>query len=204
MDRDGVKRMVREGDRVDVRTRFSGTWATGFEVAVAADDGCRVRRVSDGALLPALFAYHDIRTAAAKKDRDRDDRGNENSPIGCAVHVEHRDRAHLRPRLPATVDLATADALRAAILEVVDAAGEHIVIDLDRVDFLDGDGIRLLAAVQRHAWQRDTPVRLCGGSPLTRALFDLVALDALHDLDESAHERRAAGHPDGDGFGLDQ
>jgi hypothetical protein len=50
---------LQPGDRVDVRNRFDGRWTTGFRVdaVVADDDGYRfkLRRLSDGAVLPALF-----------------------------------------------------------------------------------------------------------------------------------------------------
>ena len=52
--------LLRPGDRVEVRNRFDGRWSPGFRVAavVADDDGYhfRVRRLSDGAVLPALFS----------------------------------------------------------------------------------------------------------------------------------------------------
>lgn len=55
-----VPASFRPGDRVDVRNRFDGRWSTGFRVdaVVADDDGYRfkLRRLSDGAVLPALFA----------------------------------------------------------------------------------------------------------------------------------------------------
>ena len=54
-----VEQLLRPGDRVDVRNRFDGRWSSGFRVdtVVADDDGYRfrLRRVSDGAVLPALF-----------------------------------------------------------------------------------------------------------------------------------------------------
>lgn len=57
---DGPETVLRPGDRVDVRNRFDGRWSTGFRVdaVVADDDGYRfrLRRLSDGAVLPALFA----------------------------------------------------------------------------------------------------------------------------------------------------
>lgn len=50
---------LQPGDRVDVRNRFDGRWTTGFRVdaVVADDDGYRfkLRRLSDGAVLPVLF-----------------------------------------------------------------------------------------------------------------------------------------------------
>jgi hypothetical protein len=49
------------GTRVEVRSRFDGTWANGFEVAEAVADGYRVRRLSDGTLLPAVFDDDEVR-----------------------------------------------------------------------------------------------------------------------------------------------
>jgi hypothetical protein len=54
--------------RVEVRCRFDGTWVSGFEV-VEQDDHFgparqgqyRLRRTSDGVVLPALFPAGDIR-----------------------------------------------------------------------------------------------------------------------------------------------
>ena len=56
---------VTPGTRVEVRSRFDQRWARGFEVAevVASDDAprYRVRRRSDGSLLPVLFDDDDLR-----------------------------------------------------------------------------------------------------------------------------------------------
>lgn len=50
---------------VDVRNRFDGGWSKGFEIAERVSDDrngqrFRVRRVSDGYLLPAVFAAEDL------------------------------------------------------------------------------------------------------------------------------------------------
>ncbi|MBI2703943.1 MAG: hypothetical protein HYX32_01435 [Actinobacteria bacterium] len=47
--------------RVEVRSSFDQRWSTGFEVLEAAEDGYRLRRLSDGAALPATFSRDDIR-----------------------------------------------------------------------------------------------------------------------------------------------
>ena len=52
---------LQEGGRVEVRRRFDAEWARGFEVAEVTDDGIRVRRLSDGEILPVLFDPDDIR-----------------------------------------------------------------------------------------------------------------------------------------------
>jgi hypothetical protein len=44
------------GTRVEVRNRFDGSWAPGFELAEPNDDrGWHVRRLSDGSVLPSPF-----------------------------------------------------------------------------------------------------------------------------------------------------
>ncbi len=63
------------GVAVQVRTRFDGGWTDGFAVdeVVDCDAGeqrYRLRRVTDGALLPVLFAAADIiPTAPARPTR---------------------------------------------------------------------------------------------------------------------------------------
>ena len=58
---------VRPGTRVEVRNRFDAKWTRGFEVADLVDGDepngpkYRVRRRSDGAILPATFTRDDLR-----------------------------------------------------------------------------------------------------------------------------------------------
>jgi hypothetical protein len=55
------------GARVEVLQRFESRWARGFEIVEAVDAGYRVRRRSDNAELPAVFAAADVR-----RERRRD------------------------------------------------------------------------------------------------------------------------------------
>lgn len=52
------------GTSVEVRRRFDQAWARGFEVASAAEDGYRLRRQSDGAVLPVCFPADDVRRSS--------------------------------------------------------------------------------------------------------------------------------------------
>jgi hypothetical protein len=56
---------MRSGTRVEVRSRFEMAWSRGFEVVeqVAADRGLRyrLRRRSDGSILPVLFDETELR-----------------------------------------------------------------------------------------------------------------------------------------------
>ena len=52
------------GTRVEVRSRFDRAWARGFEVAEqikGAAEGYRIRRRSDGSVLPVVFSPDDVR-----------------------------------------------------------------------------------------------------------------------------------------------
>lgn len=49
------------GTRVEVRERFAGKWARGFEIAEVDGGGYRLRRISDGSLLPTRFAPDVVR-----------------------------------------------------------------------------------------------------------------------------------------------
>lgn len=58
---------VRPGTRVEVRSRFESKWTRGFEVADRAESDAlgaatyKVRRRSDGSILPVTFSEADLR-----------------------------------------------------------------------------------------------------------------------------------------------
>jgi hypothetical protein len=49
---------------VEVRNRYDGGWAGGFQVAEQTPSGYRLRRLSDGAVLPEEFPAEDVRQVA--------------------------------------------------------------------------------------------------------------------------------------------
>jgi len=55
------------GTPVDVRRRFDYSWARGFEVAEATDTGYRIKRLSDGTVLPADFGIDEVRPHRKKQ-----------------------------------------------------------------------------------------------------------------------------------------
>jgi len=57
------------GTAIEVCNRFDRRWAKGFEVSVANAEGYRVRRLSDGQELPAVFSPEDVRR---RRDRSSD------------------------------------------------------------------------------------------------------------------------------------
>jgi len=174
----------RIGDRVEVVTRFTGNWVGGFEIATTGAAGCRVRRLSDDALLPTVFSYDQLRATSRNLDRT----AAPTSVRTLATHESRSDAVVLR--LPAELDIGTVELIRDSVLDAVDVAHGEVVLDFDGVEFLDSYGIRLLVTVRRRAWERDLPVRLHGGKPLIRALLDLVGVDPLYNPESSNTERR--------------
>ena len=57
---------LRPGTKVEVRKRFDASWARGFEVADAVEDGYLIRRLSDGHLLPTPFPTDEVRRERKK------------------------------------------------------------------------------------------------------------------------------------------
>ncbi len=55
-----------------MQSRFDRAWARGFEVAEEVREGAtsqyRVRRRSDGSILPVLFGDHEVREERRKND----------------------------------------------------------------------------------------------------------------------------------------
>jgi hypothetical protein len=60
---DGRERVPEQdvGMNVAVRNRYLGTWSAGFEVVALHLDGYSIRRTSDGAVLPQVIPFSDVR-----------------------------------------------------------------------------------------------------------------------------------------------
>jgi len=54
-----------KGTRVQVRNRFDGAWARGFEVYQSRRNGYLLRRLSDRHVLPTTFAAPELRQESA-------------------------------------------------------------------------------------------------------------------------------------------
>ncbi len=52
---------MRNGEKVEVFCRFTDSWAAGFVIHEVVEDGFRLRRSSDGSLLPGLTGLDDLR-----------------------------------------------------------------------------------------------------------------------------------------------
>ena len=67
MNAEAPVEVLEPGTRVDVRSRFDARWTHGFEIAEAVEGGYRIRRLSDGALLPTEFPASEVRVERKKR-----------------------------------------------------------------------------------------------------------------------------------------
>ena len=64
-----LESLLRTGTPVDVRSRFVGSWSRGFEVAEqVTEHGYRIRRLSDGTVLPDVFSDEEVRPRHQRVD----------------------------------------------------------------------------------------------------------------------------------------
>jgi anti-anti-sigma factor len=89
-------------------------------------------------------------------------------------------RGTVRLAVAGEVDLATAEALRAAMTRLMgDGRVTRIVVDFAEVGFLDAGGVTALLAGYRHAEERGIAFILVNCPPTPRRVLEIVALDKL-------------------------
>jgi hypothetical protein len=113
-----------EFDKVEVRNRYTGDWGAGFELHDTETTGdetrFKVRRRSDGAVLPDWFSAMDIRPPQSPRDHavepgsDADGRSAHVSPSGEASDAARDDQV---------LDLRSSGSSFAAIARSVGFAG---------------------------------------------------------------------------------
>lgn len=120
------------------------------------------------------------------------------------VLVRHRCR-YVLVTIAGEIDLGTAPRLRGALAELADRGG-RVVVDLERVQFIDAAGLGILVRAATVTAARGGSLRVVTAQPRTRRLFSISGLDrhvplawtvaeAVADLDENLPV--AERHPDG-------
>ena len=89
------------------------------------------------------------------------------------IDVVERD-GWLILRVEGELDIATAPSLDAELERAQDSAAERIVVDLDRVDFIDSTGLHVLVRHSFVASQNGGRLRLTEGSEQVQRLFKLT------------------------------
>ncbi|MGS2614864.1 STAS domain-containing protein [Micromonospora sp. LZ34] len=122
------------------------------------------------------------------------------------THVQARDaeRRQVVLRPTGEVDMSTADALEAALLDAVRQAGVgEVVVDLGDVGFLDSSGVRVLVHGVAVAREHDVTLRVTRPQPVVARVLRITSVDTLLGLADGDSGRSAdgdSGRPAGGGW----
>lgn len=101
-------------------------------------------------------------------------RGGPGAPA-LEISVDHRgDVAVLAPS--GSLDARGADQIKQALARLMDRGTAKLVVDLDRVDYLDSSGLGALVSAMKRARTMSGDLRLCAPSENVRAILDMTGL----------------------------
>ena len=108
------------------------------------------------------------------------------APPVLDVDVEHVDEACVI-RIQGELDIATAPTLESVLLHAMESAAPSIVLDLQRVSFIDSMGLRVLVWAAKESSQDGDRLRIdCGSGPVRRTM-DVTSLARSLPLTAGRH-----------------
>ena len=105
--------------------------------------------------------------------------------LGLSVR-HHGDRATIQ--IDGEIDLATCPLLQAILVDLVDRGCHQLIVDLERVGFLDCAGIRVLVDARRRVHEHGGSVRLVGPRPPVWRVLALTGMTGVFPIDTSLGE----------------
>jgi anti-anti-sigma factor len=110
-------------------------------------------------------------------------------PDGTGLHVStEREGDRGRVILIGELDLAGADALQQAIDELRDANVSRIVVDLERLEFMDSTGLRTLIQAHVRSEEEGRELWLVPGGESVQRVFELTRTDEVLRFERPAGE----------------
>ena len=77
------------------------------------------------------------------------------------------------------LDIASAPALNGAVADIINKAGESVVLDLSRVEFLDSAAMHAVLGIARHAEAKDVRLVILPAAPPVHAPFVLAGIEPM-------------------------
>ena len=95
--------------------------------------------------------------------------------------------------LEGEVDVYTAPMLRQAIVEQVEKGTKDLLINLNRVEYLDSTGLGILIGGVKRLKEQGGSLRLVGPSARITRIFDITGLNKIFDVYADEQAALAAG-----------
>ena len=91
------------------------------------------------------------------------------------------------------IDVYTAPKLREALVELVNAGRYQIIVDVERVDFLDSTGLGVLVGALKRVRTQDGDLSLVCTEARILKVFEITGLTKVFSMHRSVDEAVAAG-----------
>jgi anti-sigma B factor antagonist len=91
------------------------------------------------------------------------------------------------------IDVYTAPRLRQAIVDVVDGGTQHLVVDMEKVDFLDSTGLGVMVEGLKRITGREGTLSVVATQDKIVKIFDITGLNKAFAMYRSVDE--AVGEP---------
>ncbi len=91
-------------------------------------------------------------------------------------------------RLSGEVDVYTSPQLKQELVALSDSACEHVVVDMEKLDFIDSSGLGVLVGGLRRMKERDGTLRLVCPKDSILKIFRITGLDRVFPLFTSVEE----------------
>ena len=102
-------------------------------------------------------------------------------------------------RVTGEIDMATAPRLRQHVVTVTSSKPAGLVLDLDRVDFIDSTGLGVMVGAAKRMRMIDGGFRIACSQPHLIQLFEITRLNQVFDLYDSLEDALATIEGSGDG-----
>ncbi len=88
------------------------------------------------------------------------------------------------------VDVYTAPVLKEKLVENIESGCSNVLVDLERVTFIDSSGLGVLVSALRRTRERDGVVRIVCARETTLKIFRITGLDKVFPIFSDAEEAR--------------
>ena len=86
------------------------------------------------------------------------------------------------------IDVYTAPRLRQTLIDLVEGGATHIVVDMEKVDFLDSTGLGVLVGGLKRVRDKDGSMRLVATQDRILKIFDITGLSKVFPIHGSLDE----------------
>lgn len=97
------------------------------------------------------------------------------------------------------LDIASADDLRRHLREARSTHGDHVILELTDLEFMDSHGLSVIIACYKSVSTADGSLTLVGARPIIRRTLEITGIDRrlpLFDTVEAAAASRTGGTPE--------